>query len=345
MSERKVLNKYYPPDFDPTKLKSMHLAPEGKNAATGSYVVRMMLPMSVRCSTCGNFLYIGTKFNMRKETVHEEQYLGIKIYRFYFKCTRCSNILSMKTDPKNSDYVCEHGGVRNYEPWKDMESSMAYKNRLRSDQEAGDSMKELENRTYNSKREMDILDTLNDAKLLNRRLEDVNTDSLISMVAEKDNVLIDQQYIHRVNEMKYKRIRGNETDPELLEDITIENIAKNTTINKSARKKGNSETKEEEDDDEDNPLFTVPQKRKIPERKVEQNMNNKLFKGGETIKKNKFGKALDYLKISKIPHLVKEDAALPSELVKEPSEARKEGKESEDNLTNLFGSYSDSDSD
>jgi hypothetical protein len=62
MSERKVLNKYYPPDFDHTKLEKV-VRPRDKQDN-----VRMMLPMSVRCDTCGNFLYIGTKFNMRKET-------------------------------------------------------------------------------------------------------------------------------------------------------------------------------------------------------------------------------------------------------------------------------------
>jgi Zn finger protein HypA/HybF involved in hydrogenase expression len=80
----------------------------------------MMLPMSVRCDTCGNFLYIGTKFNMRKETCMDEDYLGIKIYRFYFKCTRCYAEITMKTDPKNHDYVAEQGASRNYEPWRDI---------------------------------------------------------------------------------------------------------------------------------------------------------------------------------------------------------------------------------
>lgn len=47
---------------------------------------------------------------MRKETVLNENYLGIRIYRFYFKCTHCYTEVTFKTDPKNHDYVLEFGG-------------------------------------------------------------------------------------------------------------------------------------------------------------------------------------------------------------------------------------------
>ena len=74
MAERKALTKYIPPDFDPAKLKkalggtksSKQIGETERTSKLDN--VRMMLPMSVRCNTCGNFLYIGTKFNMRKET-------------------------------------------------------------------------------------------------------------------------------------------------------------------------------------------------------------------------------------------------------------------------------------
>lgn len=70
-----MLNKYYPPDFDPAKL------PRGNRKEGNEMKVRMMLPMSVRCKMCGNFMYKGTKFNTRKEDVLGEDYLGIQVGR------------------------------------------------------------------------------------------------------------------------------------------------------------------------------------------------------------------------------------------------------------------------
>lgn len=70
-----------------------------------------MISMSIWCSTCGSFIYKWTKFNFRQEDVIGEKYLGIQIFRFYFKCTRCSAELTIKTDPQNSDYVVESGAT------------------------------------------------------------------------------------------------------------------------------------------------------------------------------------------------------------------------------------------
>ena len=138
MGERKVPNKYIPPDFDPSKIPRRKLGRKEDRQTK----VRMMLPFSLRCNDCGNFIYKGTKFNATKETA-EEDYLGLPIYRFHFRCPRCSNGLAMKTDPKNSDYVCELGATRNFEPWKEEERQAEGAKREREEEEAGDKMREL----------------------------------------------------------------------------------------------------------------------------------------------------------------------------------------------------------
>merc|ERR1712188_153572 len=105
MGERKVTNRYFPPDFDPKKLF------RERETSENFMKIRMMMGMSVQCLSCGVFIYKGTKFNMRKEYVKGQDYLGLKIHRFYFRCPQCASTITFKTDPKFGTYIVEHGAV------------------------------------------------------------------------------------------------------------------------------------------------------------------------------------------------------------------------------------------
>ena len=177
MGERKVLNKYFPPDFDPS------FAPRRKKPKNEQVEVRMMLPMSIQCATCGEFMYRGKKFNSKKEEVLGERYHGIVIWRFYIKCSVCNAEISFKTDPENTDYVAESGATRNFEPWKENGAATAAATEERASEETGDKMKTLENRTLDSKLEMEAQDQLDELRSLNQRHERVDTAQLLRLNA------------------------------------------------------------------------------------------------------------------------------------------------------------------
>jgi DNA-directed RNA polymerase beta' subunit len=186
MSERKVLTKYYPPDFDPSAIgrTPKHLRQKGPKVIT----VRLMAPFSMKCTNCGEYIYRGRKFNARKQTL-EEKYLNIPIYRFYIRCTRCSGEITFRTDPKNMDYECEKGAKRNFEPWRDAkddkynETEEQTLDRLEreeneeAEQLERDKMAELEEKMKDSKREMAIADALDEIRTRNARIERNETKS------------------------------------------------------------------------------------------------------------------------------------------------------------------------
>lgn len=171
MSERKVLSKYYPPDFDPQQLQRVR---GPKQVGPKVQTVRLMSPFSMKCTSCGEYIYKGRKFNARKETP-DEKYLGIQIFRFYIRCTRCSAEITFKTDPKNQDYVCEKGAKRNTEPWRAApeETDEERLDRLEreEEEESKNAMAELEAKTVDAKREMAVADALDEIRTRNAARE------------------------------------------------------------------------------------------------------------------------------------------------------------------------------
>ncbi|MCL7024617.1 hypothetical protein MKW94_014229 [Papaver nudicaule] len=90
-------DRFYPPDYEPRRT--------GRRYREPGCMVRIMLPMSIRCNTCENRMCRGTKFNARKQEIPGETYMGIQIFRFNFKCSRCSAELTMRTDPQTADFI------------------------------------------------------------------------------------------------------------------------------------------------------------------------------------------------------------------------------------------------
>jgi hypothetical protein len=147
---------YYDPDFDPSA-KLPRVKGPSRDAAQQS---RMMLPFSLKCSTCGHYMRLGKKFNATKETAIGMDYLTIKRFRFRFKCEACRAPISFLTDPKNADYECESGATRNYDFRKEQQQEAAAAAAAKA--ELTDGMSKLEARTLDSKREMEALDELDE---------------------------------------------------------------------------------------------------------------------------------------------------------------------------------------
>jgi len=173
MSERKVLNKYYPPDFDPSKI------PKSKEPRNKTFCIRLMAPCNMRCTTCGEYIYKGRKFNARKEDVDDMNYLGLRIYRFYIKCTACVSEICFRTDPENTDYVLESGATRNFEALKRAEEQAEREEKAHQEELENNPMKLLEERTQASKNEMELAESLDELRELNRRTVAVDYDTML----------------------------------------------------------------------------------------------------------------------------------------------------------------------
>ena len=245
MSERKVLNKYYPPDFDPTKL------PKLKQQRNRQFVIRIMAPFSMRCKTCGEYIYKGRKFNSRMETVENETYLGLRIYRFYIRCTKCISEITFKTDPEHTDYVMEHGATRNFEAYRRLEERIEKEKKDREEEEANNPMKALENRTKDSKREMESIEKLEELKDLNQRIASIDPEKLIQehlkesqrilqLQEEEDEKLVKQMFSGNSGIGYVKRLIDNSDSDGSDDEKRSKNLKRSYNIPEAPSRKDNT---------------------------------------------------------------------------------------------------------
>ena len=182
MSERKVLSKYYPPDFDPAALAQRRHRGKSSKDEIKTQVVRVASPFTLRCTSCGEFMYRGRKFNARKEIRPEEKYLDVQMVRITMKCTRCSSAITYRTDPKNGDYTIISGALRNMEPWRNRDAEdetdeqrldRLEREEAEADEEGQgrpDTMADLEARHSDARREMEMADALDAIRQKNARI-------------------------------------------------------------------------------------------------------------------------------------------------------------------------------
>ncbi|CAD5111421.1 DgyrCDS730 [Dimorphilus gyrociliatus] len=127
MGERKGQNKYYPPDFDPAKHKSLDnyhgthaLRERARKLHQGIIIIRFEMPYNIWCDGCKNHIAMGVRYNAEKSKIGK--YYTTPIYKFRMKCHLCDNHFEIKTDPAKHDYVITSGARREEQRWDPFEN-------------------------------------------------------------------------------------------------------------------------------------------------------------------------------------------------------------------------------
>jgi coiled-coil domain-containing protein 130 len=122
MGERKGQNKYYPPDFDYKKHKSLNayhgthaLRERARKLDRGIMIIRFEMPYNIWCDGCKAHVAMGVRYNAEKTKV--DMYHTTPIYQFKMKCHLCDMHFIIKTDPQNKDYVILSGARRKEQRW------------------------------------------------------------------------------------------------------------------------------------------------------------------------------------------------------------------------------------
>ena len=116
MGERKGVNKWYPPDYDPSKgglnkWQGTHaLRERAKKIHLGIIIIRFEMPYNIWCEGCGNHIGMGVRYNAEKKKIG--MYYTTPVYQFRMKCHLCDNHFEIKTDPGNLDYEIVSGARR-----------------------------------------------------------------------------------------------------------------------------------------------------------------------------------------------------------------------------------------
>ncbi|KAG9095019.1 hypothetical protein FS749_011274 [Ceratobasidium sp. UAMH 11750] len=120
-------NKYYPPDYDGEKHKSLNsyrgkhaLGDRARKIDQGILITRFELPFNIWCGGCDAHIGMGVRYNAEKRKVGN--YYTTPIFAFRCKCHLCSHWFEIRTDPQNTRYVIEYGAKQKAEDWNPEEN-------------------------------------------------------------------------------------------------------------------------------------------------------------------------------------------------------------------------------
>ena len=246
-----------------------------------------MLPMTICCTQCGEYMGRGTKFNARQEEAIGLEWMGLKRWRFYLKCSSCSQEMTFLTDPENDHYVTEHGCTRNFEPWRVKQEVNKILDEKKKQIES-DSIKALENKSSIIKNQLDLMDTINDLQDINKKNAFMDHDKVINKLnrkrkynemneenkkleefkeAKKQKVSIDKvlpfenQQKNKSNSFNFGAPKSNDNDIDM--DIKDKNNGPTVIIKKKKKKKKSK--------DKDKDSKKKKKKKKDKEQKSENN--------------------------------------------------------------------------
>lgn len=234
MAERRATNKYYPPDWDPSKgsantyQKSHHLRQRARKINEGILVVRFEMPFGIICSGCEKFIGMGVRYNAEKTKTGK--YYTTQIYKFKMKCHLCDNHFEIETDPSKFDYKILAGARK----------------QVRYDR--ADESEHVETKTESSSKVDDSCDLVQSDDAMSRlekRVEDrIQTESIVSSLKElkewrvkhdesfTNNQILRAQYREK---RRNKRLERQQKEHREKLDIIKRNHAK--TMNLDSRKK------------------------------------------------------------------------------------------------------------
>lgn len=113
-------NRYYPPDYDPSKNNGNLNKLAGK--APQRNVVRFEMPYNVSCASCNKHIAQGVRFNARK--TKSGSYFTSPIFLFSMTCYLCSGVIEIRTNPKETCYDVVSGAVKRADAWAGTETGI-----------------------------------------------------------------------------------------------------------------------------------------------------------------------------------------------------------------------------